>query len=310
MKEDVGSASQPNARELIWEAFLKVTEDKNLGDWLQEKYSEPNTFLRAIERIVWGRDGAQSCPDLVTLIPNSDAPELFVGLHQLDYSKDAKSGYFPHMSTLKTHMRSIIFNNFDPFCEPLQVKFQDCADRRVDNFTIQYIDGFAKGLICQGIVGLIDLLEWPEDDLNSAELLPLLLSLRFFKALYRHQTDPTKYIYDALRVGHETSEKQAPSALELMGQFKKAMAQLRVSTGKTHPTPTALNMCIAEFNKLVQRKYKVDGPKRKVILSLLRVPEEFVDLLSGHYDKFKHSTSGVPRSACMYQEEVLPESYP
>ena len=111
-------------------------------------------------------------------------------------------------------------------------------------------------------------------------------------------------------VGHETSEKQAPSALELMGQFKKAMAQLRVSTGKTHPTPTALNMCIAEFNKLVQRKYKVDGPKRKVILSLLRVPEEFVDLLSGHYDKFKHSTSGVPRSACMYQEEVLPESYP
>lgn len=69
-------------------------------------------------------------------------------------------------------------------------------------------------------------------------------------------------------------------------------------------------MCIAEFNKLVQRKYKVDGPKRKVILSLLRVPEEFLDLLSGHYDKFKHSTSGVPRSACMYQEEVLPESYP
>lgn len=66
---------------------------------------------------------------------------------------------FPHMSTLKTHMRSIIFNNFDPFREPLQVKFQDCADRRVDNFTIQYIDGFAKGLICQGIVGLIDLLE-------------------------------------------------------------------------------------------------------------------------------------------------------
>lgn len=41
--------------------------------------------------------------------------------------------------------------------------------------------------------------DWPDEDLNSEDLSPLLLSLRFFKAIYRHQSDPASYIYDALR---------------------------------------------------------------------------------------------------------------
>lgn len=63
------------------------------------------------------------------------------------------------MATLKIHMKSVIFNNLDPYREPLQVKFQQTASREVLPFSVQYVDGFTKGLIAQGIIGLVDHLE-------------------------------------------------------------------------------------------------------------------------------------------------------
>ena len=63
------------------------------------------------------------------------------------------------MATLKVHMRSVIYNNFDCFREPLVVRFQNDPTRVVADFSIQYVDGFCKGLICQSIVALIDSLE-------------------------------------------------------------------------------------------------------------------------------------------------------
>ena len=94
-------------------------------------------------------------------------------------------------------------------------------------------------------------------------------------------------------MGHETSEKQAPSALEFLGQFRKAIDLQKVSSGKSLSLSTALQNTIADYNKTVVRKYRVDGPKNKVILNLMRSPGEFVQLLSDHYDKFKHTMSGV-----------------
>ncbi|CAK9105067.1 Uncharacterized protein SCF082_LOCUS48992 [Durusdinium trenchii] len=209
LKEDPDATpGNPSAREMLWEAFLKVTEDKNLGEWLNEKYPEKQGFANAIQRIVWGRM-SDDMPGLVNLIPN----------------------------------------------------------------------------------------DWPDEDLNSEDLSPLLLSLRFFKAIYRHQSDPASYIYDALRVGHETSEKQAPSALEFLGQFRKAIDLQKVSSGKSLSLSTALQNTIADYNKTVVRKYRVDGPKKKVILNLMRSPGEFVQLLSDHYDKFKHTMpAGLQKS--------------
>ena len=63
------------------------------------------------------------------------------------------------MATLQMHFRNILWSNFDPYREPLKVKFVNVgADRRVANFSVQYLDGFCKGLICQAIVGLVDYL--------------------------------------------------------------------------------------------------------------------------------------------------------
>lgn len=71
----------------------QVTEDKNLGEWLNEKYPEKQGFANAIQRIVWGRM-SDDMPGLVNLIPNVTVNEMFVGVHQLDFSKEAKSGCF------------------------------------------------------------------------------------------------------------------------------------------------------------------------------------------------------------------------
>ena len=69
----------------------------------------------------------------------------------------------PHMANVKYHFKSILYNDFDPFRETLQLQFTKCPPTRaVPNFSVGYTDGFTKGLICQSIVGLIDYLEtWP-----------------------------------------------------------------------------------------------------------------------------------------------------
>ena len=61
------------------------------------------------------------------------------------------------MANLKHHFKSILYNNFDSFREPLNVHFEQCAaDRGVGDFKVRYIDGFTKGLICQSLVAIID----------------------------------------------------------------------------------------------------------------------------------------------------------
>ena len=129
------------------------------------------------------------------------------------------------MATLKYHFKSILYNNFDPFRETFQLKFTKCPPTRaVPDFSIGYIDGFTKGLICQSIVGLIDYLEtWPglvrsgsmaiffasacfchlapsegfNDELD--ELQPLLESLHSFRCQYHHHEEADQFCYEALR---------------------------------------------------------------------------------------------------------------
>ena len=60
------------------------------------------------------------------------------------------------MATLHVHFKSILYNNFDPFREPLAVRFVSKGDRSIGDFSIRYVDGFAKGLICQAIAAIVD----------------------------------------------------------------------------------------------------------------------------------------------------------
>ena len=68
------------------------------------------------------------------------------------------------------HFKNILYNNFDCYREPLKVKF--ClvgSSRAVQDFCIQYVDGFTKGLVCQAIVGIIDFMATRHNDWLEAE---------------------------------------------------------------------------------------------------------------------------------------------
>ena len=130
------------------------------------------------------------------------------------------------MATVTPHFRNILYRGFDPYREPLSVRFVSQGDRSIPDFSIKYVDGFTKGLICQSIAALCDKLEaklqlktvsielftnhgasclsvcnqeFTEEDLDADDLAPLLRSLRFFKAKYTHMEHEEKHFYEALR---------------------------------------------------------------------------------------------------------------
>ena len=75
----------------------------------------------------------------------------------------------------------------------------------------------------------------------------------------------------------------------------------RKQHGRKIALQAALNACIAEYNKLIKvKKFRVDTLKRKLIGNLMKLPKDSIDILSGHYDLHKHTSSGAtspPRTA-------------
>lgn len=81
----------------------------------------------------------------------------------------------------------------------------------------------------------------------------------------------------------------------MVGIFDQAVNSYLNTNGRKVSQQSALNACIADFNKSVKiRKYKVDTLKRKIITNLLKVPKESVACLAQHYDQHRHSSSGAP----------------
>lgn len=72
-----------------------MISEHNLGQWLYEKYGDAERFRRVVDRVVHGRTTPEHpMPACVQLIPTQDVSELFVALHQLDYSVNGKHGCF------------------------------------------------------------------------------------------------------------------------------------------------------------------------------------------------------------------------
>ena len=109
---------------------------------------------------------------------------------------------------------------------------------------------------------------------------------------YLFTPQPIRPIF-AWGLGQETAEKQAPSALEFLGQFRKAIELMKKNSGRQVPLAQCLGACIADYNRnTIHRKFKVDSWKRKIIHNLLKSPAEMVDLLAAHYDDHRHTSSG------------------
>ncbi|CAK9035626.1 Uncharacterized protein SCF082_LOCUS21371 [Durusdinium trenchii] len=279
-------------RDLIWDCFKQVTADGNLGTWLNNIYGDHDKFEKVLSRVVMDRPH-EGFPSPVSVEPISTVNEFVVELRQLDYSQHAKHGYFPHMATLAVHFKSILYQGFDPYREPLNLRFVSQGDRSIPSFSVRYVDGFSKGLICQSIAAIVDFLGIPDEELESDDLLPLLQSIRFLKARYTHLDNQEGYFYEALRLGQETAEKQLPSALDYVGIFQQAVQAYKQGNGRKVAPQVALNSCIAEYNKGIKvKKYRVDTLKRKLITNLLKVPPESLNILALHYDLHRHSSSG------------------
>ncbi|CAJ1460779.1 unnamed protein product [Effrenium voratum] len=77
--------------------------------------------------------------------------------------------------------------------------------------------------------------------MDSDDLRPLLASFKFLKAQYRHMENEAEFFYESLRLGQETAEKQLPSALEFVGQFRKAVEAHSATLGK-RPTTADISL--------------------------------------------------------------------
>jgi len=127
-----------------------------------------------------------------------------------------------------------------------------------------------------------------------------------------------------LGLGHVTSDKQTPSAVDYLGHFLQAieLEKRMQKQGQSKPLKDMLNGLCATYNKMaVSKKHKIDSHKRGLIYNLflvcfqkkgwvrvifkiptmnlfigfdprLRAPANFHKLLHSHYDFFRHETSG------------------
>ena len=68
----------------------QVTAEQNLGAWLNEEYGDRSKMKAALDRVVWARKADP--PVLIGIEPLATINKCNVGIHQLDYSKDAKHG--------------------------------------------------------------------------------------------------------------------------------------------------------------------------------------------------------------------------
>jgi len=93
-------------------------------------------------------------------------------------------------------------------------------------------------------------------------------------------------------LGQETAEKQAPSALDFVGHFGKAL-QSEIESGKKLPMSQAIGQLVSAYNaKIKVKRWRVDSSKKRIVLNLLRCPSEVTELLAKHYDQHRHAVSG------------------
>ena len=121
-------------------------------------------------------------------------------------------------------------------------------------------------------------------------------------------------------LGHVTSEKQAPSAIDFVGTMRSAVdleKRMMVKSNASKALKDLLGKVVAEYNRMVTvKKHRIDGPKRALCYNMpliwimwqnhwgsfndltschgirLRAPSELHDLIHKHYDDFRHEASG------------------
>lgn len=67
-----------------------MTEEKNIGHWLDETFRDRSRMKNAIGRVAMDRGG--DFRPVLSLAPTTTMNDFWLSLDQLDYSMDAKHG--------------------------------------------------------------------------------------------------------------------------------------------------------------------------------------------------------------------------
>lgn len=127
---------------------------------------------------------------------------------------------------------------------------------------------------------------------------------------------------DIPETSYVTSEKQAPSVLDMLGAVGQAVALERknATSSQSKALKDLLTKCIGDYNRLTTRRsHRVDTQKKQLIYNMslwpnsfcfcsswvpnliggkscsqlrLRSPPDLGHILHSHYDSFKHEQSG------------------
>lgn len=83
---------------------------------------------------------------------------------------------------------------------PINVKFTHTGDRRVDDFSVKFVDGHCRVLLMQSIVAFCAELEFNEKALQDEQLAAVLSTFVSIPCCYEHFEHASQYFLASLRI--------------------------------------------------------------------------------------------------------------
>ncbi len=97
----------------------------------------------------------QGAGPVLKTIPASKRPNVYLNPWDLSLGENAKAGKYPSMHQMRLHYPSIVWKTYQSHREALEIKFDQPSGTNIDFFSVRYIDGHNKGLICQAILAMV-----------------------------------------------------------------------------------------------------------------------------------------------------------
>lgn len=91
-------------------------------------------------------------------VPTTQRLNCYLHPWHLDLSEGAKygaTGKYPSMVQVRTHLPSIVWKTYQSEREALDIKFDMPPGDDIEYFTVKFIDGHCKSVICQAVLALV-----------------------------------------------------------------------------------------------------------------------------------------------------------
>ena len=112
----------------------------------------------------------------------------------------------PSNLAIEKHFNSFLVDGFDTAREKIDICFPDRKeDNSVPDFSLGYVDGQTKVIICLLIVTLCESEGLAPEEIKGSKLADTLKSFRLIKINYKHFDRPDKHIMEALSTDHQIS---------------------------------------------------------------------------------------------------------